>query len=73
MSYKPAIKVFGEEPYYTNSQAFGTYDEAEKSARSRHWNWIMAESYRVEESDQPVNYMWDNEKGDVMLDKGLLS
>jgi len=67
MSFKPAIKVYGESPYYTNGQTFATYDEALASARNRSWNWTMAEDYKAVESDEPVNYRWDEKLGDVSL------
>lgn len=71
MSFKPEFKVYGEEPFYQNGQTFATYNEAEKSACSRFWRWTMAEKFRVAEVDSeeyPVNYRWDEEKGDVRLE-----
>jgi hypothetical protein len=34
MSWKPAVQVIGEEPFYTNGQTFATKDEAESSANA---------------------------------------
>ncbi len=67
MSFKPAIKVFGETPYYTNGQTFATKDEADKSARNRYGNWTMAEDWKSVESDEPVNYKWEDGVGDVSI------
>jgi len=59
MSYKPAVQVYGEEPFYKNGLSFATYDEAEAEAKSLSCRWTMVRNYRVEESDEPVNYRWD--------------
>jgi hypothetical protein len=67
MSFKPAFKVFGEEPFYTNGQAFATREEAEKSAKNRYHAWMQAEKWDVVESDEPVTFRWDDETGDEML------
>jgi hypothetical protein len=68
MSWKPAIKVYGEEPFYTNGQTFATKEEAEKSARNRLWNWSLAEDSKAVESEEPVNYRWVDGIGDVSFD-----
>jgi hypothetical protein len=68
MSWKPEIKVFGEKQFYSNSQVFETYEEAHISARNRHFNWTMAEDFRVVESEEPVNYKWVDGVGDVRLE-----
>jgi len=68
MSFKPEIKVYGDPAFYQNSQVFATYDEAYASAQNRHFNWTMADEYRVAEVDEPVNYRWDEVVGDVRLD-----
>ena len=67
MSFKPAIKVYGEEPYYTNGQTFATEEEAHKSAVNRMFNWTLAEDVKVVESDEPVNYKWVDGQGDVSI------
>ena len=67
MSFKPSFKVFNEEPFYTNGQAFATREEAEKSAKNRYSAWTMCEKWDVVESDEPVSFRWDNEQGDEML------
>ncbi len=71
MSFKPEFEVYGEEgKFYSNGQNFATYEEAEKSAINRSFNWMLVKNYRVAEvSDEefPVNYKWDEEKGDTRL------
>ena len=71
MSWKPAIKVFGEAPYHQNGQTFATEAEAFASARSRYSRWTMAEDYKAVEvstDENPVNYRWDEKLGDVRLE-----
>jgi hypothetical protein len=72
MSYKPEFEVMGEAGvFYQNGQTFATREEAEQSAMSRFRNWAMAIGWRVAEVDSaefPVNYRWDDELGDVMLE-----
>lgn len=60
MSFKPRIKVFGEAKYHTNNTAFATIDEAVEAGRDILSRWTLAEDNDVMESDQPVNYRWDN-------------
>lgn len=69
MSYKPAFILPGESKPCTNGQAFATHDEAYKSARSRFMVWTMPTDFTVVESEEPVNYRWDEQLGDVMLEK----
>lgn len=56
MSFKPAVKTFGEDKYHHNNLAFETREEAEASARDLASRWMLVEDWRVDESDQPVNY-----------------
>ena len=73
MSFKPEFEVFGEEgTSYQNGQNFATCEEAEKSAYNRACNWFAVKNWRaveVPDSEHPVNYKWDDEIGDVRLDK----
>jgi hypothetical protein len=71
MSYKPEFRVFDDPQWYRNGQTFATHKEASKSAESRLYRWLAAECYRIVEvpdAEFPVNYRWDEELGDVMLD-----
>ena len=67
MSFKPFIRATGEKNFYGNGQAFATHDEADRSGHNRFMQWFGADEYKVVESDEPVNYRWDNELGDVRL------
>lgn len=69
MSFKPAFKFSGQEELGTNAQAFATHREAELSAIARFQRWTMPIGYDVVESDEPVNYRWDDEKGDVPINR----
>lgn len=53
-SFKPMFKVSGE--WYGNAQAFATEGEAECSARARFSVWTTPSDYRVDASEEPVNY-----------------
>lgn len=71
MSWKPAWKIAGEgDKWCMNAQAFVTEEEAMNSARARFRVWTACYDYNILESTDPVNYRWDNEKGDVHLDLG---
>jgi hypothetical protein len=65
MSWKPQQNVEGK--WYSNGQAFATKEEAEKSAQYRFQNWWSSNGGRAIESDEPVNYIWSDEHGDVMI------
>ena len=74
-SWKPALKVFNEEPFYQNGQTFATKEEAEKSARNRYSNWMQAEAWRADEvdsSEHPVNYIWVDGVGDVRIEEPVV-
>jgi hypothetical protein len=66
ISYKPGL-TFATEPTCFNNQRFATREEALRSASWRFDCWIMPTGYLVEESNDPVNYRWDDAKGDVPL------
>lgn len=65
MSYKPAFIFAGQAEPSTNGQAFATYQEAFASAEARFRAWTMPTDFAVITSDEPVNYVWDVERGDV--------
>ena len=68
MNYKPGFKLRGEEKLCTNAQVFATHDEAKASAHSRFMVWTMPEDYGVVETEDPVNYRWDEKLGDVHVE-----
>jgi hypothetical protein len=51
-----------------NAQVFATHDEAEASAKHRFFNWTMPTDYGVDETDDPVNYRWDPDRGGVRME-----
>jgi hypothetical protein len=69
MSFKPGFyfKDDHSKPVFSG-QAFATYEEAHKSVRARFNRWTMPTGCCVVESDEPVNYRWDDERGDVLLE-----
>lgn len=67
MSFKPEFQTGSDPKWYSNAQAFETYDEAYASAAARYQVWTLATAFRAVESDEPVNYKWDN--GDVPIRK----
>lgn len=67
MSFKPQQFVDGG--WCSNGQAFETIEEAQFSALNRFYNWTMSGGYRAIESDEKVNFVWDNDKGDIMLEE----
>lgn len=57
VSFKPAVEVINEPgKYHHNNLAFATREEAERSARDLMSRWMLVTNWRVDESDQPVNY-----------------
>ena len=55
-SFKPEVIADGSGKWYDNALRFGTYDEAELSARDLMSRWLLVRDIRVTESDDPVNY-----------------
>jgi len=51
-----------------NALRFATRAEAEASAHDLAMRWTLVESFRVDESDDPVNYAWDSVRGNVHLE-----
>ena len=58
MSYRPMVYVQGE--WAGNGLRFATSDEAEASARNLMARWFLVDDIRVDESEDEVNYAWDN-------------
>lgn len=61
MSFKPMIKTINDPKFYENALRFATREEAEVSAKDTYGRWLSATEWRVDESDQPVNYRIDME------------
>lgn len=54
MSYRPMVYVHRE--WAGNGLRFATQEEAERSAADLAARWFLVDDYRVDESDEPVNY-----------------
>ena len=54
MSYRPMVYVHRE--WAGNGLRFATHQEAEDSAHGLASRWMLVERFRVDESDDPVNY-----------------
>ena len=55
-SYKPMFLIEGE--WGQNAVRFATRKEAEDNARAKFNAWLLAEGYRVDESDDEPNYSY---------------
>ena len=61
MSWKPEVQVAGEPGiWHSNSLCFATKAEAENNARELMSKWMLVVATRANESDEPVNYRWEN-------------
>lgn len=58
MSYRPMVYVGGG--WAGNGLRFATEEEARASACDLYSRWTLCEDYRADESDDEVNYVWDN-------------
>jgi len=58
MSYRPMVYVQGE--WAGNGVRFATPDEAEAAARNLAARWFLVDDIRVDESEDEVNYAWNN-------------
>ena len=67
MSFKGVIKERGATEFIPNMRAFATQEEAENSTFAIFFDWLGADEYKIVESDEPVNYRWDKELGNVRL------
>lgn len=66
MSFRPMVSTGGE--FAGNALRFATREEAESSAHDLACRWMLVERFRVDESEDPVNYMWDPQRGNVPLE-----
>ena len=61
MSWKPAVKVFGENSFCMNGLTFETEAEALANAEELAGRWMAVEDFKAVEVDtagNPVNYKW---------------
>jgi len=66
-SFRPMFSFTGQAEPSGNAQRFATEAEAEQSAAARFQVWTMPIGWTVEATDDPINYRFDPEKGDVSL------
>lgn len=66
VSFRPMVSTGGE--FAGNALRFATQEEALASALNLYQRWTLCVDYRADESDDPVNYRWDTERGNVPLE-----
>jgi hypothetical protein len=57
------VQVNGDDVWAGNALRFATREEAEKNVRNLEMRWLLVTNTRVIESDDPVNYRWDDKEG----------
>ena len=60
MSFKPEVVADSSGNFYGNALRIATREEAEANVRDPMMRWFAVRESRVVESDDPVNYRWDN-------------
>ena len=66
MSWRPMVSTGST--FDGNALRFATEQEALDSAQNLYQRWTLCVDYRAEQSDDPVNYRWDPERGNVPLE-----
>ena len=56
MSWKPAVKVYGESGWSYNGLRFESREECEAWLRDLYRRWTLVKEWQAQESDDPVNY-----------------
>lgn len=56
MSWRPEVKVAGEDTWHKNGLRFATEAEAKQSATDLMMRWMLVTNCRAVECDDPVNY-----------------
>jgi hypothetical protein len=62
MSFKPEVIADSSGQWCGNALRFATREEAEANVKDLERRWILVRETRVVESDDPVNYRWDEGK-----------
>ena len=60
MNYRYTIKVYNDPKFYENAVVFATKEEAESAAKAKFQVWTQAEEWKVEKTDAPVNYTFED-------------
>lgn len=66
-SYAPEVIADSSGKFLGNGLRFATPEEARKSAKDLESRWLLVTDTRVVESDDPVNYRWDDKLGLVRV------
>lgn len=69
MSWKPEVIADSTGKWVGNGLAFATKAEAEANVRDLMNRWFAVRETRAIESDEPVNYRWDPDKGLVSIEE----
>jgi hypothetical protein len=62
MSWKPEVKTDSTGKWYGNALRFATKEEALAQVIDLAFRWTLVHDYRVVESEDPVNYRFENGK-----------
>lgn len=68
MSFKAEVIADSSGTFCGNALRFATRDEADKYVVDLAFRWTAVRDTRVVESEDPVNYRWDSNKGAVRID-----
>jgi hypothetical protein len=60
VSFKPEVIADSSGKWAGNSLRFATREEAEANVRALASRWFLVRETRVVESDDPVNYRWED-------------
>lgn len=61
MGFRPMVNVNGCE-WAGNGLVFATKEEAEANAKALMWRWTSVTDTRADETNEPVNYRWENDR-----------
>ena len=62
MSFKPEVIADSSGQWHGNALRFATREEAEANVRDLMMRWFAVRETRVVESNDPVNYQWNEGK-----------
>jgi hypothetical protein len=67
VSYAPEVIADSSGKWCGNALRFATREEAEANVFNLSMRWMLVRETRVVESDDPVNYRWDTDKGLIAI------
>lgn len=67
-SYAVAVIADASGEWCRNTLRFATSEEAEEYAKDLEWRWTSVREYRVEPTQDPVNYVWKDGKSEPIGD-----